>query len=583
MREDEEGFTYPHVDYARCKQCELCARTCPALRPHEHTTLPIKFLGCRHLDASTRMGSSSGGLFPALARAMIAQGGVVYGAALKPAGLGLVVQHRPITHAGQLGALQGSKYVQSAMGGVWQALRAHLAQGPVLFSGTPCQVAAARALAGQYHDRLLTMDLICDGVASPKLFARYLAALGSVTGFCFRDKAGHQNSRVISWEQNNKKYFSPYIINSFMHFYCTKLCMRPACHSCPYASLQRAGHISAGDFHGVELVGGELDDGMGVSLALLNTAEGMAAWQAVDHLFHNVEVTQAQAMQPRLQQPPQASSQRASFMTHLATMSYPQLEQHYPIHKNRQQTMLHNIKALHSLRARQGAQNPPEISVLIVCYNYAHFLMQCLTSVGAQTFTSYEIILVDDGSTDNTAQIAKAYPRVRYIRQEHQGVAAARNTAVRAARGQYLAFLDADDYWPVQRLATLLNHAKACAPKLVFGAMRNFYHSPQVEDIPLARIMARRSQAVLPSLTLLPRTFFDLYGWFDESKLFGEDSDYMERLVAARLEFAHIKAPVLYRRLHGDNISLTLRKESFHQDRLRRLAADIRKHRKAMA
>lgn len=223
-----------------------------------------------------------------------------------------------------------------------------------------------------------------------------------------------------------------------------------------------------------------------------------------------------------------------------------------------------------------------EISVLIVCHNYARFLVDCLDSLSAQTYTGYEVILVDDGSTDETGQIASRYPYINYIKQPHKGVAAARNAALAAAQGKYLAFLDADDYWPQERLAMLLawRDRLSSAPGLVFGTMRNFYHDEAVKNISLARIMASRTQAALPSLTLLPKEFFASFGLFDESMPFGEDSDFIDRLQAGGVEFRYNDATVLYRRLHGDNVSLTLRTEKYVRDTtLRRQAAIIRKQR----
>jgi len=91
----------------------------------------------------------------------------------------------------------------------------------------------------------------------------------------------------------------------------------------------------------------------------------------------------------------------------------------------------------------------PIVSVIIPCYNHGHYLPCAVNSVLAQTFTDWEAIIVDDGSTDNTREVAAQFtdPRIRYIYQENRGLAAARNTGIRAAQGKYLAFLDADDEW----------------------------------------------------------------------------------------------------------------------------------------
>ena len=99
----------------------------------------------------------------------------------------------------------------------------------------------------------------------------------------------------------------------------------------------------------------------------------------------------------------------------------------------------------------------PKVSVIIPVYNAQDFIGETLDSVLAQTFTAYEILLVDDGSTDRSKEIIQAYvrkdpARLRYIYQANQGPGAARNHAIREARGEYLAFLDADDLWMPQRL-----------------------------------------------------------------------------------------------------------------------------------
>src|SRR5438552_14718440 len=85
------------------------------------------------------------------------------------------------------------------------------------------------------------------------------------------------------------------------------------------------------------------------------------------------------------------------------------------------------------------------VSVIIPCYNQADFLHQAIKSALAQTYSHREILVVDDGSTENIAELTSSYPRVRYIRQENSGVSAARNTALTHSRGEYLVCLDADD------------------------------------------------------------------------------------------------------------------------------------------
>src|SRR6266436_3475630 len=85
------------------------------------------------------------------------------------------------------------------------------------------------------------------------------------------------------------------------------------------------------------------------------------------------------------------------------------------------------------------------VSVIIPCYNQAHFLHEAIDSVLAQTYSNREILVVDDGSSDATAAVARSYPHVRYVYQENAGPSAARNTGLKQTRGEYLVFLDADD------------------------------------------------------------------------------------------------------------------------------------------
>lgn len=101
-------------------------------------------------------------------------------------------------------------------------------------------------------------------------------------------------------------------------------------------------------------------------------------------------------------------------------------------------------------------------SIIIPAYNASDYLAETLDSALNQTFSDFEILVIDDGSTDNTVEVVNRYqkldPRVKLISQENQGVSQARNTGIQAARGQYLAFLDSDDIWFPDNLEFHLNH-----------------------------------------------------------------------------------------------------------------------------
>lgn len=205
----------------------------------------------------------------------------------------------------------------------------------------------------------------------------------------------------------------------------------------------------------------------------------------------------------------------------------------------------------------------PRISVLIVTHNYARYLAQCLDSVLAQTFQDFEIILVDDGSTDETRAVAALYPRVRYVFQERAGVSRARNRALEEARGEFAAFLDADDFWPDDRLEILLPLAeKAWLQKsILFGRMDNFVQDVSLQNLPVVQAMLRNGQGPFPCLGLLPMEIFTLAGLFDPSLTYGEDSEFAIRCRFAQIRARYCDAVVLCRRLHGANLSIAVRED----------------------
>ena len=119
------------------------------------------------------------------------------------------------------------------------------------------------------------------------------------------------------------------------------------------------------------------------------------------------------------------------------------------------------------------------VSVIIPVYNVEKYLAECVDSVLGQSYTDFEIILVDDGATDSSGSMCDAYarkdPRIRVIHQTNGGLSAARNTGLRAARGEYVYFLDSDDYIEPQTLAMLMEKAEHEQADVVFFDGYVFY------------------------------------------------------------------------------------------------------------
>lgn len=223
MKADSEGFLFPAIDEALCVNCGKCLNHCPVHTPQYDNSASPECYAVLAED-TIRSVSSSGGIFTLLAEWIIDQGGAVCGAAYTPDQYN--VEHIIVTSREELGLLRGSKYVQSNTGNIYQEVKKYLnSDRPVLFTGTPCQVAAIHKLFGKSNN-LYTLDLVCHGVPSPEVYKAFIQEQEQKFGskavrVCFRDKSttnwGH--STTIDFA-NGEKYQKirnecPYL-NSFL-------------------------------------------------------------------------------------------------------------------------------------------------------------------------------------------------------------------------------------------------------------------------------------------------------------------------------------------------------------------------------
>lgn len=206
--------------------------------------------------------------------------------------------------------------------------------------------------------------------------------------------------------------------------------------------------------------------------------------------------------------------------------------------------------------------NSEMVSVVIPCYKQAHFLGEAIESVLAQTHPYYEIIIVDDGSPDATAEVASRYPDARYIRQENRGVSAARNTGMRHGRGTYLVFLDADDRLLPHHFETCLKVFRE-RPELalVSGDFRWFgaegtWHRHTCSDQPDSyAAMLRVGFIATPSVAMVKRDLLLPLGGFPEGLSSGEDRYCWLRLARTYPLQCHHQVIAEYRR-HPEQASL---------------------------
>ena len=200
----------------------------------------------------------------------------------------------------------------------------------------------------------------------------------------------------------------------------------------------------------------------------------------------------------------------------------------------------------------------PELSVILPVFNAGHLLPQAVHSVRSQGFEALEIVIVNDGSTDDTEQVIdRLGPNIRSFHQENRGPAAARNTAIRESRGDIIAMIDADDLWPDGKLALQLDRLHRDSELQVVGG-RTELVSYDGTSLGPERFEGddRRYSTVNLGAALFRRTAFDRVGLFDESLHFSEDQDWFLRAREQGLPMLFLKQVTLIYRRHQGNMTL---------------------------
>lgn len=261
MQEDEYGFLYPVIDKNKCINCGLCKNNCA----YQNTVEASKPKNCyisASKDKDIKMKSASGGIFATIASNFIKDGGIVYGCSMEYDKNTLNPIHIRVSDISDLHKLQGSKYVQSSMIDIYSSVKKDLKNNcPVLFSGTPCQIASLKFYLNKYDlSNLYTIDIICHGTPSARFFQSYIQYLEKkhsyhVKKFVFRDKTkGWSLKGKITFEKN-KKIKNKYVyanLSSFYNLFLNAKIYRENCYTCKYATKNRVGDLTIGDFWGAE-------------------------------------------------------------------------------------------------------------------------------------------------------------------------------------------------------------------------------------------------------------------------------------------------------------------------------------------
>ena len=286
MVPDREGFIAPDINLTGCIQCGKCTQVCPALTVKYENYFKPEIYAVR-ADDEIRKKSSSGGVFTLLAENILEAGGIVYGAAFDE---NMQLRHISVETSEELSRLRGSKYVQSDTGMIYRDVKQKLDSGrEVLFSGTPCQVAALKSYLGNKYENLFTADLLCHGVPSQHELNKYIDELYAsmnipksvkIKDIRFRDKSfGWSCEHIVVEFENGRRYTSDLTKDNYVKLFFKNLGLRKSCSDCPFAEYPRQGDISLGDFWGISKIDPKLNDGLGTSLVMINSDKGMSLFE----------------------------------------------------------------------------------------------------------------------------------------------------------------------------------------------------------------------------------------------------------------------------------------------------------------
>lgn len=276
MKADDEGFYYPVVDEEKCINCGKCRKGCPGINEKDMSGTASPDCYALWAEDRVRMGSSSGGAFTLLAKAILEEEGVVCGVAMDEK---FYVHHIIVDSVNDLEPLRGSKYVQSDLEDNFPKIKAYLEQGrKVMFVGTPCQVAGLKSYLQGNTENLLAVDLVCHGPTSQMVLDRYLEeSFGkeNIKRIKFRPKNYGYNGTTLEVLLNDgQKYMGSGNLDPFEKGCYRSLMLRRTCQDCKFAEIPRQGDLTIGDFWGIGLYKEELNDGRGTSVVLVNNEKG---------------------------------------------------------------------------------------------------------------------------------------------------------------------------------------------------------------------------------------------------------------------------------------------------------------------
>lgn len=293
-----QGFAVPQIDESVCVECGSCMHACHQLENNHDRNIPAKTLACWNKVTSDRKKSSSGGAFSVLARKVLSQNGVVFGATMSG---DLKVYHICIENADDLPRLQGSKYVQSYLGDTYIQVRNLLKNGRlVLFTGTPCQVGGLLTFLRKKYENLITCDMVCHGVPSQRAFDAFCERTG-LSGTCygisfrFTEGWGFQLARELIAPTKAGDFNSACVERKpvcpskawYMRAFNKSLMFNEACYTCSYTQIGRVSDFTMADYWGLGAkVPFNHPTYLGISMLLVNTPKAIEMLNELPNLYY---------------------------------------------------------------------------------------------------------------------------------------------------------------------------------------------------------------------------------------------------------------------------------------------------------
>lgn len=287
MQYDEYGQIYPKVSLELCTDCGLCEKVCPLLHqeriPKDENLDSLEVKAIYNRDDEVRGKSTSGGTFSLLAQYIISIGGVVCAVRFDK---NYHIYHSFFDTYDEIDPYRGSKYAQSELKDVFCQIKVYLKSRPVLFVGTPCQIAGLKSYLIKDYDNLYTCDFICMSISSGKMWDEYIMDYQKqhhIKRIVFKEKriGWHKGDWRMLIEDEKGEHFSRGVKNAFFYTYLKHYSARPSCFSCIFRHCRHMSDFTIADCWGIDSVCPEFDDNKGCTSLILQSEKGKNVFETI--------------------------------------------------------------------------------------------------------------------------------------------------------------------------------------------------------------------------------------------------------------------------------------------------------------